>query len=156
MSSSPVGQVLAPVATAEGAERAESKADAESHPEPTSAREGVLSLVVYAACLAMILSGLPALSIVALPPVIISMVLAMQRRHGFLHGSFQSYIGCLALFPNAIIASVMGNRLRSSSTWRSTWGSVLRWAMRWRSLSPKWGWHSSATANSLITGCGPP
>jgi hypothetical protein len=77
-------------------------------PEPTSVRAGVVSLVVYAACLAMIFSDQPALGVLAVLPVTIAMVLAVRRRRGFPHRSFESCIGCLTVFPNGIIASLMG------------------------------------------------
>ena len=55
---------------------------AELPPEPTTIRAGVVSLVVYVACLGMILSGQPVLGAAAALPVTIAMVLAMRRRRG--------------------------------------------------------------------------
>jgi hypothetical protein len=82
--------------------------DAASPPEPTSASAGLVSLVVYSACVAMILSSQPALSMAAVLPVMIATVLAIRRRRGFPHGPFESRIGCLTVFPNAFIAARMG------------------------------------------------
>jgi hypothetical protein len=77
-------------------------------PEPTTVRAGVVSLLVYVACLAITLSGQPALSVAAALPVTAAMVLAMRRRRGFPHRAFESCIGCLAVFPNAFMALLMG------------------------------------------------
>jgi hypothetical protein len=87
-------------------ERAADKA--EPPPEPTTVSAGCVSLGLYVACLAMILSGLPALSVAAVPPLATAAVLALRRRRGFPHRSFESCIGCLTVVPNALIASRMG------------------------------------------------
>jgi hypothetical protein len=105
---SPTEQDAAPAIAGEGADQARTEERADRPPEPTTVRAGVVSLVVYIACLAMIFSNQPALGVVAVPPVTIAMVLAMRRRRGFPHRAFESCIGCLAVFPNGIIASVMG------------------------------------------------
>jgi hypothetical protein len=76
-------------------------------PEPITVRAGIVSLLVYVTCLAMIFSGQPALGVVAVPPAFVAMVLAVRGR-GFPQRSFESCIGCLSLIPNAIIASVLG------------------------------------------------
>lgn len=101
----------APAARVDSTEEEECEAKAEPPPEPITVLNGVVSLVVYVACLALIFSGRPVLSVVAVLPVIISVVLAARRRHGFPHRRFETYIGCLAVFPNAIIASLMGKRV---------------------------------------------
>jgi len=106
-----IGQGSAPSVTANVAEQAETGDNADRLPEPTTVRAGVVSLVIYVACLAMIFSDQAALGVVAVLPVLIAMVLAMRQRRGFPRGSFQSCIGCLAVFPNAVIASVMGKRV---------------------------------------------
>jgi hypothetical protein len=77
-------------------------------PEPTTRRAGVVALLLYAGCLALILSDRPALALFAVPPVAIFMVLAMRRRRGFPHRSFETFAGCLTVFPNALLASRMG------------------------------------------------
>lgn len=105
------GQGSAPSTTANLADQTETGDSADRLPEPTTVPAGVVSLVIYVACLAMIFSGPPALGAVAVPPLIVAMLLAMRQRHGFPRGSFQSCIGCLAVFPNAVIASVMGKRV---------------------------------------------
>jgi hypothetical protein len=102
------GQGAAPAATLLTAVRAATAENTEGPPEPTTVRAGVVSLVVYVACLALILSGRPVLGVAAVPPVTAAMVLAMRRRRGFPHRAFESCIGCLAVFPNALIASRMG------------------------------------------------
>jgi hypothetical protein len=99
-------RIFSPSGMVNVAKRAET-ADADPAPDRTSVRGGVVSLVIYVACLALILSNRPALGVVAVPPVTIAMVLAMRRRW-FLRGGFKSCIGCLAVFPNGVIASVMG------------------------------------------------
>jgi hypothetical protein len=104
----PTEQDAVAAVTAELAEQAESEEGAYRPPAPATLRAGVVSLVVYVACLGMICSGQPVLGLVAVPPVTIAMVLAMRRRRGFPHGSFESCLGCLAVFPNGIIASIMG------------------------------------------------
>jgi elongation factor Tu len=92
-----------------GSDTAQARAaEAELPPEPTTVRAGVVSLVVYIACLVMILSGQPALGVAAALPVTIAMVLAIRRRRGFPHRAFESCIGCLTVFPNAFIAWGMG------------------------------------------------
>jgi len=106
-----IGQGSAPAVRANVAEQAETGDNADRPAEPTTLRAGVVSLVIYVACLAMIFAGQPALGVVAVPPVLIAMVLAMRQRRGFPRGSFQSCIGCLAVFPNAVIASIMGKRV---------------------------------------------
>ena len=105
---SSTGQGVAPAATVDVAAQSATGEGAARQPEPTTVRAGVVSLVVYIACLALILSGQPVLSVAAVPPVTATMVLAMRRRRGFPHRAFESCIGCLAVFPNAMIASVMG------------------------------------------------
>jgi hypothetical protein len=102
------GQVVAPSAKLLAALRAAIAEVAARPPEPTTVRAGVISLVVYVACLAMIFCNQPALGVLAVPLVTIAMVLALRRRRGFPHGAFESSIGCLAVFPNAMIASLMG------------------------------------------------
>jgi hypothetical protein len=102
------GRCIAPAAPVDVAAQVATGEDANRPPEPISVRAGVFALGVYVACLALILSGLPVLSVAAVPPVTTAMVLAMRRRRGFSHRAFESCIGCLALFPNAFIASLMG------------------------------------------------
>jgi hypothetical protein len=102
------GQGVAPAAMSTVAAQAATGVDADRPPESTTVRAGVVSLVVYVACLALILSGQPVLGVAAVPPVTTAMVLAMRRRHGFPHRRFESCIGCLAVFPNALMASAMG------------------------------------------------
>jgi hypothetical protein len=80
-------------------------------PEQDTVKAGLLSLLLYVLCLAMILSGQPALSLAAVPPVTLAMVLAIRRRRGFPLRHFESTIGCLTVFPNALIASRMGWRV---------------------------------------------
>ena len=101
----------APAAPADGTEQAGSEPAPEAPPEPTSVRAGLVSLLLYAACLAAVCSGQPALCVLAVPPVAISMVLAMRRRRGFPHRAFESCLGCLTVFPNAFIASRLGWRV---------------------------------------------
>jgi hypothetical protein len=101
-------QGAAPASAGEVAKHMRALGRAHRPPEPTTVRAGVVSLAVYVACLAMIFSGKPALGVVAVVPVSIAMVLAMRRRRGFPHRAFESCIGCLALFPSGIIASMMG------------------------------------------------
>jgi hypothetical protein len=79
-------------------------------PVPTSAIAGIFSFAVYVASVAMILSGQPALGAAAALPVLTACVLAMRRRRGFPHSHFESRIGCLVVFPNALIASQLGRR----------------------------------------------
>lgn len=105
---SPTEQVVGPGGTGEVAEQAGTEARVERPPEPITVRAGVVSLVVYVACLAMILSNQPALGVLAVPVVTIALVLAIRRRRGFPHRSFESCLGCLAVFPNGILASLMG------------------------------------------------
>jgi hypothetical protein len=107
-SASPTEQNAAPAVTGEVAEQAGTKEHANRPPQPTTVRKGVVALVVYVACLALIFSDQPALGVVAVPPVTIAMVLAMRRRRGFPYRAFESCIGCLTVFPNGMIASVMG------------------------------------------------
>jgi hypothetical protein len=77
-------------------------------PTPATVGLGLSSLAVYVACVAMILSGLPALSMAAVVPSATAMVLAVRRRHGFPHRSFESVLGGLTVFPNALLAARMG------------------------------------------------
>jgi hypothetical protein len=105
---SPAERGAAPAVTGDVAGQAGTGEHANRPPEPTSVRAGVVSLVVYVVCLALIFSRQPALGVVAVPPVTTALVLAVRRRRGFPHGPFESCIGCLAVFPNAMIASVMG------------------------------------------------
>jgi hypothetical protein len=94
--------------TADLTEQAVTGDNADRPLETTTVRAGGISLVVYVGCLAMIFSGHPALGLVAVPPISIAMVLALRSRRGFPYAAFESCIGCLAVFPNAMIASVMG------------------------------------------------
>ena len=80
-------------------------------PQPTTLSAGLTALVFYLLCLLMIGSGKPFLSLITTIPVIAAAVLAIQRRRGFPHAAFESIIGCLAVFPNALIASFMGRRV---------------------------------------------
>ena len=105
---SPTERDAAPPIPGEVAEQAGTEERADRPSEPTSGRAGVVSLAVYIACLAMIFSDQPALGLVAVLPVTIATVLALRRRRGFPHRAFESCIGCLAVFPNGIIASIMG------------------------------------------------
>ena len=82
---------------------------ADQPPAPGSVRAGCLALVFYALCLGLILSGQPALAVVAALPLAIGTVLAVRRR-GFPHNPFESYLGCLAAVPNVLIASFMAKR----------------------------------------------
>jgi hypothetical protein len=109
-SASPTGQAAAPAATADVAEQAGPGGGADLPPEPTTVRAGVVSLVLYLACLVMIFSDWPALSVAAVLPVTTAMVLALRRRRGFPHRAFESCIGCLAVFPSALIAGCMGRQ----------------------------------------------
>ena len=99
-------QILSPSVMANVAEQSKT-GDAYRAPVSTPIRAGIVALVIYVACLALILSNRPALGVIAVSPVTIAMVLAMRRRW-FLRGGFKSCIGCLAVFPNGVIASVMG------------------------------------------------
>jgi hypothetical protein len=102
------GEETTPPAPLARAEQARSGGNMARPPEPTTVRAGVVSLVLYLACLAMIFSSQPVLGVVAVPAVTIAMLLAMRRRRGFPHAGFESGIGCLTVFPNAMLASVMG------------------------------------------------
>jgi hypothetical protein len=107
----PPGPAAAPAAQVGGTEQAGPEPEPELPPEPTSVRAGLVSLLLYVACLAAVCSGLPVLCVVAVPPLTIAMVLAMCRRRGFPHRPFESCLGCLTVFPNAFIASRLGGRV---------------------------------------------
>lgn len=85
---------------------------ADLKPLPPQATTGVaafLAMIVYVGCVAMILSGRPALGTVSAIPVALSAVFAFRRRFGLLRNQrFESVIGCLTVFPNAFLASWMG------------------------------------------------
>jgi hypothetical protein len=83
-------------------------ASEEPAPEPTTVRAGLLSLVLYVAGVAAVLSDLPALGVAAVPPVATAAVLALRRRRGFPHRTFESGIGCLTVIPNALLGSRLG------------------------------------------------
>jgi hypothetical protein len=81
---------------------------AEPPPEPTTVRAGLVSLALYLACVVLILSGQPALSLVAALPTTTAAVLALRRWNRRPRRSLESCIGCLSAFPNGIIACRMG------------------------------------------------
>lgn len=92
----------------ETVEPAETELEKEPPPEPTTPRAGLVALVLYVACLALIFSDQPALAVAVVLPVTVGAVLAFRRRRGFPHRPFESCIGCLLVFPNGLIASRLG------------------------------------------------
>lgn len=104
----PNGSAAAPAVPAAVGEPLEAGDDVKPPPEPTTVRAGLASLAIYVACLAMVLSGRPALAAAAVLPVAVAMVLAVRRRRGFPRRGFESRIGCLAVLPNALIAAWTG------------------------------------------------
>lgn len=111
-STSPVaGAVAVPAQPAPGggvAKSGDSEAEAELPPDPTTRVAGLVSAVLYIGCVLMILLGPPVLSVAVALPVVVAMVLAFRRRHGFPIQPFESAIGCLCVIANALLASRMG------------------------------------------------
>jgi hypothetical protein len=100
-----------PAATAAGSEQKRAGEAARPPPEPTTVRAGLLSLVLYVACVVMILSGQPVLSVVAALPVTVALVLFVRRLNRHPGRSLESWIGCLTALPNGIIGFCMARRI---------------------------------------------
>jgi|HubBroStandDraft_4_1064222.scaffolds.fasta_scaffold56803_2 hypothetical protein len=74
-------------------------------PAETPRGAGLLAILIYVACVAIIVAGQPLLNFLCVFPLVAFAVIALLRRvSGFPQGQFDTTIGCLSVVPNFFLA----------------------------------------------------
>jgi len=82
-------------------------------PAHTSRAAGLIALLIYVACVTMILTRQPLLNLLCVVPLGTFACIGLRRRtQGFPQGQFDTTFGCLSIVPNFFLAGFWAVRLR--------------------------------------------
>ncbi|MCA9094845.1 MAG: hypothetical protein KDA68_15270 [Planctomycetaceae bacterium] len=77
-------------------------------PDPVSGKTALLALVSYILSLISIFYGSPFLNFLVAIPISLIAIAAMRQKRGFPQSKFESGTGCLSVFPNFVLAGMLG------------------------------------------------